>query len=147
MLMMSFDDALTRANFSFVYFLQFYLLKFFLHFSMGGLNPSNPLWLRHCLAFSYIGSVTARISTMGISQTLWRSVEGAPPIFGSAAITLGIGPHSGLRRVYNQCTKTAYVNKLSEHFGIKHLISFRMFMIDKVQFLTHTVLSVFVYLA
>jgi len=34
--MMSFDDALTRANFSFVYFLQFYLLKFFWHFSMGG---------------------------------------------------------------------------------------------------------------
>jgi len=49
MLMMSFDDALTRANFSFVYFLQFYLLKFFLTFfnGGGGLNPLNPLWLRH----------------------------------------------------------------------------------------------------
>jgi len=40
---MSFDDALTRANFSFVYFLQFCLLKFFGHFSMGGgLNPQIP---------------------------------------------------------------------------------------------------------
>ena len=42
MLMMSFDDALTRANFSFVYFLQFYLLKFFDIFQWGGLNPPNP---------------------------------------------------------------------------------------------------------
>jgi len=41
MLMLSFDDALTRANFSFVYFLQFYLLIFW-HFSMGGgFNPPN----------------------------------------------------------------------------------------------------------
>jgi len=36
MLMMSFDDALTRANFSFVYFLQFHLLKFFDIFQWGG---------------------------------------------------------------------------------------------------------------
>jgi len=36
MLLMSFDDALTRANFSFVYFLQFYLLKFFFTFFNGG---------------------------------------------------------------------------------------------------------------
>ena len=46
-LVMSFDDALTRANFSFVNFLQFYLLKFFLTFFNGGLNPPTPLWLRH----------------------------------------------------------------------------------------------------
>jgi len=40
--MMSFDDTLTRANFSFVYFLQFYLLKFFLTFFNGrGLNPQT----------------------------------------------------------------------------------------------------------
>jgi len=36
MLMMSFDDALTRANFSFVYFLEFYLLNFFCIFQWGG---------------------------------------------------------------------------------------------------------------
>ena len=41
-LMMSFDDTLTRANFSFVYFLQFYLLNFFWHFSMGGFEPPKP---------------------------------------------------------------------------------------------------------
>jgi len=47
MLMMSFDDALTRANFSFVYFLQFCLLKFFEIFQWGGFEPLKPLlWLR-----------------------------------------------------------------------------------------------------
>ena len=40
MLMMSFDDALTHANFSFVYFLQFSEISW--HFSMGGLKPPNP---------------------------------------------------------------------------------------------------------
>jgi len=40
--MMSFDDTLTRANFSFVYFLQFYLLIFFDIFQWGDLNPPNP---------------------------------------------------------------------------------------------------------
>ena len=45
--MMSFDDALTRANFSFVYFLQFYLLNFLTFFN-GGFEPPKPLlWLRH----------------------------------------------------------------------------------------------------
>ena len=42
MLMMSFDNALTRANFNFVYFLQFYLLNFFWTFFNGGVNPPNP---------------------------------------------------------------------------------------------------------
>jgi len=43
--MMSFDDALTRANFGFVYFLQSSFLTFFNE--GGGLNPQTPLWLRH----------------------------------------------------------------------------------------------------
>jgi len=43
MLMVSFDDALTRANFSFVYFLQFYLLKFFDVFQWGFEPPKPPL--------------------------------------------------------------------------------------------------------
>ena len=43
MLMMSFDDALTRANFSFAYFLKFYLVEFFDIFQWGGgLNPQTP---------------------------------------------------------------------------------------------------------
>ena len=42
MLMMSFDDALTRANFSFVYFLQFYLLNFFDIFQWGVGTPKPP---------------------------------------------------------------------------------------------------------
>ena len=45
--MMSFDDALTRANFSFVYLLPFYFLIFLTFFNGGGLNPQPPLWLRH----------------------------------------------------------------------------------------------------
>ena len=49
MLLMSFDDALTRANFSFVYFLQFYLLKIFDTFQWGLSPPTPPLWLRHCI--------------------------------------------------------------------------------------------------
>ena len=39
--MMPFDDALIHANFSFMYFLQFYLL-IFLTFFNGGFNPSSP---------------------------------------------------------------------------------------------------------
>jgi len=58
MLMMSFDDALTRANFSFVYFLHFYLL-IFLTFFNGGLNPQTPLWLRHIACLSVVLSPLA----------------------------------------------------------------------------------------
>ena len=52
----------------------------------------------------YIGSVTARHSRAGVSRTLRRATRNritelsqrAPPVFSSAAITLGIGPHSSL---------------------------------------------------
>jgi len=62
------------------------------------------LTLRPSLAFSYIGSVTARQSSSRASQSLGRGTrngitelsETAPPIFGRAAITLGIGPHSNV---------------------------------------------------
>jgi len=40
-----------------------------------------------------LGNVTARHVVVGVSQTLRRWTE-APPIFGRAAIRLGIGPHS-----------------------------------------------------
>jgi len=43
MLMTSFDDALTIANFSFVYFLQFYLLNYFDIFKWGLNPPNSPL--------------------------------------------------------------------------------------------------------
>jgi len=53
------------------------------------------------LAFCYIGSVTARYSNSGVSQNLrchtrnlsMELSQWAPPIFGWAAITLGISPH------------------------------------------------------
>jgi len=58
--------------------------------------------LRSSLAFSSSGSVIAWHSSSEISQTLWRGTRNgitelsqrAPPIFGWAAITLGIGSHS-----------------------------------------------------
>jgi len=60
--------------------------------------------LRWSLGFSYIGSVIARHSSSGVSQTLRHGTRNGimelshrtPPIFGWAAITLGIGPHSSL---------------------------------------------------
>jgi len=62
----------------------------------------SSLYFGPSLAFSYIGSVTARHSSSGVSQTLQRGTRNgitelswrAPPIFGWAAVTLGIGPHS-----------------------------------------------------
>jgi len=54
------------------------------------------------LAFSYIGSLTARHSNRGrqpnfvawYKECNYETFADALPIFGSAAITLGIGPHS-----------------------------------------------------
>jgi len=57
-------------------------------------DPSGSL--RHPRKFqrvSRLGSVTAWHVVVGISQTLRRWTE-APPVFGRATITLGIGPHS-----------------------------------------------------
>ena len=42
---------------------------------------------------SRLGNVTAQHSIVGVSQTL-RVEQRAPPIFGRATITLGIGPLS-----------------------------------------------------
>jgi len=53
-----------------------------------GILPGAKFTLRPSLAFSYIGSVTARHFSSG------RLSQRAPPIFGWAAITLGIDPHS-----------------------------------------------------
>jgi len=64
--------------------------------------PGAEFTLHPSLAFSYIGSVTARHSSSWVSQTLQHGTRNgttelshrAPPIFGRAAITLGIVPHS-----------------------------------------------------
>ena len=67
-----------------------------------GISPSAKFTLRPSLVFCYIGSVTARHSSSGVSQTLLRGTRNgitersqrAPPTFGWAVITLGIVPHS-----------------------------------------------------
>ena len=69
-----------------------------------GISPRANFTLRPSLAFSYIGIVTAQHSNSGVSQTVWCGTRNgitelsqrAPPIFGWAAITLGIGPHSSV---------------------------------------------------
>jgi len=54
-----------------------------------------------CQRVSRLGSVTARHSSCGRQSAKLCGVEQrAPPIFGRAAIALGIGPHSSCRFVY-----------------------------------------------
>ena len=66
----------------------------------GRILPGAKFTLRPRLAFLYIGSVTARHSSIGRQpncgevQGITELSQRAPPIFGWAAITLGIGPHS-----------------------------------------------------
>jgi len=73
------------------------LLSCYTKYTVRGLlcpNESLPgvkCMLRPILAFSYIGSVTARHST---NAKLCGVEHRAPSVFGRAAITLGIGPHS-----------------------------------------------------
>jgi len=69
-----------------------------------GILPRAKFTLCPSLAFSYIGSVTARHSSSGPQPNFaawykeWNygTLQRAPPIFGWAAITLGIGPHSSI---------------------------------------------------
>jgi len=84
-----------------------YIIYIYIHF-WGLLLPNGILLhakftLRPSLAFSYIGSVTARHSSSGPPPNFlacykeWNYgtyTESAPPIFGWATITLCIGPHS-----------------------------------------------------
>ena len=88
MLMMSFDDALTRINFSFVYFLQFYLLKFFWHFSLGGFEPPKPpLWLCWCLCVCICVSVNACVC---LFSNLWACLLVLP----TTALATSAGSHT-----------------------------------------------------
>ena len=59
----------------------------------NGILPGAKFTLRPSLAFSYIGSVTARHSNSGRAK-LCGVQQRAPPIYGRTAITLGIDPHS-----------------------------------------------------
>jgi len=72
-----------------------------LHFrgscSTNGILPDAKFTLRPSLAFWYIDSVTARHSSSG-RQPNCGVQQRAPPIFGRAAFTLGIGPHSSVKR-------------------------------------------------
>jgi len=71
-------------------------------FPPDGILPGAKFTLSQSLAFSYIGSVTARHSSSGrqpkfavcYKEWNYRTFAEAPPIFGRAAITLGIGPDS-----------------------------------------------------
>ena len=54
--------------------------------------PDAKCTLRPILAFSYIGSITARHSSSG-RQPRWTEGATYIPIFGRVAITFGIGPH------------------------------------------------------
>ena len=88
--------AVSWAGTLYIHFLGLLPLTKFCHVQNSLCVPS--------LAFSYIGSVTVRHSSSGVSQTLWHGTRNgitelsqrAPHIFGWAAITLGIGPHSTL---------------------------------------------------
>ena len=69
-----------------------------------GISHHVKFTLRPSLAFSYIGSVTAALQQRasaklrrGTRNGITELSQRAPPIFGWAAITLAIGPHSSYR--------------------------------------------------
>ena len=68
----------------------------------NGILPAAKFTLHPSLAFSYIGSVTARQSSSGHSLQcgtrigIMERLQRVAPIFGRVAIT-GIGPHSSFQ--------------------------------------------------
>jgi len=69
----------------------------------NGILPVATFTLSASLASSYIGSVTVALEQWA-SARLCGVQQRAPPIFGRAAITFGIGPHSSLLfREYDAC--------------------------------------------
>jgi len=88
-----------------------------------GILPGAKFTLRPSLAFSYIGSVTARNSSSG--QTLRRGIRNgitelsqrAPPIFGWAAMTLGICPHSSMLCFYARLAVSIILFRGSKQYG------------------------------
>jgi len=92
------ETAKHRAKFGWPPVSDVYMYIHFRALLLDRILHSPIFTLRPSLAFAYIGSVIA----WGVSQTLRRGTRNgimelsqrAPPIFGRAAITLGIGPHS-----------------------------------------------------
>jgi len=82
----------------------------YIHFRVllppDGILPGAKFTLRPSHAFYYIGSVTAGHSSSRRQPNFlaWYKElsQRAPPIFGWAAITLGIGPHSSFIIIINQ---------------------------------------------
>ena len=106
----------------------------YMHFwrllSFNGILPAAAKFtLRASLEFSYIGSVTVRHSSSwhqpnfvawyknGIMEFLQRALS----IFGWAAITLGIGPHSSVK-MYSCKTQLAGTGRDSQewHWWVGH---------------------------
>jgi len=86
------------------YILQLWLVSFFLWPPYG---IGRPLYFRPVVSFSYffprlLAALLDGTRPAAVTQTLWRGTKNritelwqrAPPIFGWAAIMLGIGPHS-----------------------------------------------------
>jgi len=111
-----------------------------LHTFLGDLAPNGILprakfTLCPSLVFAWIGNVTAWHSSRGHHQTLWRGtrngimelLQRAPPIFGRAAITLGIGPHSSSSLLFKsipQYIPRATASRLVLHKSNHKLVSY-----------------------
>jgi len=74
MLLMSFDDVLTRANFSFMYFLQFYLLNFLTFFNGEGLNPQTPPLATPLLVMAALRSRCGHYTVSQKMSHLWLAI-------------------------------------------------------------------------
>ena len=101
----------------------------------NGVLPGTKFTLCPSLAFACIGNVTARHSSRGHHQTLQRGTRNgitelsqrAPPIFGRAAITLGISPHSSASLLFEsilQCIPRATASRLVLHKSNHKLVSY-----------------------
>jgi len=74
-----------------------------------------------CQSQSRFGSVTARHSTSG-HQPNCGVEQRAPPIFGRAAITLGIDPHSSIVLGIDAVPQPSPQTVLAERYGVaRHL--------------------------
>ena len=77
----------------------------------NGSLPAAKFTLRPSLVLSYIGSITARHSSSG-RQPNCGVEQTAPPIFGRATITLGIGPRSSFTLISDVFLSYARVDLL-----------------------------------
>jgi len=95
-----------------------------------GISQRAKFTLRPSIAFSYIGSVTARFSSSGVSQTLRRGTRNgitelsqrAPPIFGWTAITLRIDPQSSLVSGFTYKTRQSRIGDFAPRLQLKDAV-------------------------